>query len=118
MSKKKNTLKDLDEFLKQQAASLVTPEKLPDESETAPIASGDTSTTAKSETFPSVLEALKQLSTTDNNFREKFYQMIIDLYDTGNFNHPEDKMMINTALYLKSGDNWKEAIRQYWKKKA
>ena len=28
MSKKKNTLKDLDEFLKQQAATLVSPDKL------------------------------------------------------------------------------------------
>ena len=30
MSKKKNTLKDLDEFLKQQAATLVTPTQLSD----------------------------------------------------------------------------------------
>ena len=30
MSKKKNTLQDLDDFLKQQAAALVTPETLVD----------------------------------------------------------------------------------------
>ena len=30
MSKKKNTLQDLDDFLKQQAATLVTPETLSD----------------------------------------------------------------------------------------
>jgi hypothetical protein len=37
MSKKKNTLKDLDEFLKQQAANLVSPERLSDKlAEAAP----------------------------------------------------------------------------------
>jgi len=24
-------------------------------------------------------------------------------------------MLINTALYLKSGNDWKDAIRQYWR---
>ena len=33
MSKKKNTLKDLDEFLKQQAATLVSPSRLGEQAE-------------------------------------------------------------------------------------
>ncbi len=36
MSKKKNTLQDLDDFLKQQAATLVTPETLSDTVEPKP----------------------------------------------------------------------------------
>jgi len=27
-------------------------------------------------------------------------------------------MLINAALYIKSGQQWKQVIREYWKKKS
>ena len=113
MSKKKNTLKDLDEFLKQQAATLVSPTQLSDtivaQPEKQKGASVEVSTTT-------VLKDLRVLAETEGgSFRKKFYDIIIQSIEDQQNSLPEDKMLINTALYLKSGDKWKEAIQQYWK---
>jgi hypothetical protein len=131
MSKKKNTLKELDEFLKQQAASLVTPsrlgggkpEEMPDDepeparekvSETANVISTDAKLSAEK-----ILADLRQLAQNEGgNFRTNLYDMIIALLEFQHHQAAEDKMMINTALYLKHGDRWKEAIREYWRNKA
>jgi hypothetical protein len=119
MSKKKNTLKDLDEFLKQQAATLVTPEPV-----TTPAAEvvPPTDYTHKAEspesvTTDKIYKDLYALSQQDpESFRQKLYALIIQVVEAQQPSLPEDKMLINTALYLKSGDQWKEAIREYWKK--
>jgi hypothetical protein len=115
MSKKKNTLQDLDDFLKQQAATLVTPETLSDTVETkqvvekaAPKQDGEKSSIDEFQISP---------SKHDPTFRRKLYDFIIESLETQKDSLPEDKMLINTALYLKSGDDWKNAIRQYWRKK-
>jgi len=115
MSKKKNTLQDLDDFLKQQAATLVTPEALGDTVETvhvvervAPKLDGEKSSIEEFQTVP---------SKHDPTFRKKLYDFIIESLETQKDSLPEDKMLINTALYLKSGDNWKNVIRQYWREK-
>jgi hypothetical protein len=50
-------------------------------------------------------------------FRKKLYDFIIASLETQKDSSPEDKMLINTALYLKSGADWKNAIRQYWRRK-
>jgi hypothetical protein len=120
MSKKKNTLKDLDEFLKQQAASLVTPEPVSaartDHAVIPPTdytdhASVDAITTDR------IYKELKILADTEpDSFRQKLYALVIQILEAQPESLPEDKMMINTALYLKSGDQWKEAIREYWRK--
>jgi hypothetical protein len=115
MSKKKNTLKDLDEFLKQQAATLVAPEKL---SEKVREESGEAVPTqlAPTEITPEkILSDLQWLSKNSSTFRKEFYDLIVETIETQGQSLPEDKMLINTALYLKSGDRWKEVIKEYWK---
>jgi len=129
MSKKKNTLKDLDEFLKQQAASLVSPPSLREKiEETAPPAPAikeqpkveappPQAGAADEVSTASILQDLKTLSEKEGVFfRQKLYDLIIQTLETQKKSLPEDKMLINTALYLKSGTLWKEAIREYWKK--
>ena len=118
MSKKKNTLQDLDDFLKQQAATLVTPGTLSDIVE-------PTSEIGVAEVQPIAYDAGKDIvkefqispAKHDPTFRKKLYDFIIESLETQNESLPEDKMLINTALYLKSGNDWKDAIRQYWRER-
>jgi hypothetical protein len=120
MSKKKNTLKDLDEFLKQQAATLVTPTQLSDTiSEALPEKTkADVPDEATEVTISKILTDLNTLAETEGpSYRTKFYDLIIQSVEARQNSLPEDKMLINTALYLKSGEKWKEAIQQYWKSK-
>jgi hypothetical protein len=134
MSKKKNTLKDLDEFLKQQAATLVSPAKLSDKIESLPSKQKVTEEKEEIEepapapTIPSpepqsisaakILSDLKLLASQEGNrFNENLYDLIIRSVEYRNQYSPEDKMLINTALYLKGGERWKEVIREYWRKR-
>lgn len=121
MSKKKNTLKDLDEFLKQQAATLVAPTRLSEKvKEEEPETKETPAATPVSEeiTAGKILHDLQQLAKNDkNNFRKSLYDVIIQSLESQDQSLPEDKMLINTALYLKSGGRWKEAIKEYWKAK-
>jgi hypothetical protein len=117
MSKKKNTLKDLDEFLKQQAASIVEPAKLG-------IQSSDKENKELllqekgANDFEHVTHQLKLVAENQGiDFRVSLYDFIIQSIESLDQSLPEDKMLINTALYLKSGDQWKETIRQYWRSK-
>lgn len=114
MSKKKNTLQDLDDFLKQQAATLVTPEGL----NSSPVIEDVSQTSVEMPTAVSQQSDKEfdlSLSKDDPAFRKKLYDFIIDSLEKQKDSRPEDKMLINTALYLKHGDNWKEAIREYWR---
>ena len=126
MSKKKNTLKDLDEFLKQQAATLVSPSRLgeqpeapaavkPDQvkPETTQPASGDKDVSASA-----IIAALKKLSREKgDSFTDELSTIILSSMDDRKEHSPEEKMLINTALYLKHGSNWKEEISRYWRNK-
>jgi hypothetical protein len=115
MSKKKNTLQDLDEFLKQQAAALVSPTQL---SDTIPAQPEKKIEVSEAISTATILKDLKVLADTEGiSFRKEFYDIIIQSIEAQQNSLPEDKMLINTALYLKSGDKWKEAIKQYWKSK-
>ncbi len=121
MSKKKNTLKDLDEFLKQQAATLVSPVQLSEKIEApkparqSPIAVA-APTISEEISTSTLLRDLNALAAKEgSSYRQKFYDLIIQSLENQNQSLPEDKMLINTALYLKNGDNWKDAIRNYWK---
>jgi hypothetical protein len=120
MSKKKNTLRDLDEFLKQQATSLVTPEIVEkhEDSQVMPPTDYSAETEARERiTTDMIYKDLIQLTQTDpDSFRQKFYALIIQVLEAQKESLPEDKMLINTALYLKSGNQWKDAIRDYWSK--
>ncbi len=106
MSKKKNTLKDLDEFLKQQAATLVAP---------ASLSEKVTKEEIKSST-PKKQEVVKEQSKSDQE-RLTLCDTIIKTLEKKSSLDPEDVMLINTALYIKHGENWKEAVREYWKRR-
>lgn len=123
MSKKKNTLKDLDQFLKQQAASLVTPPRLnqadhqqtPSEegSQLEPVNEIDEDISAEK-----ILSDLQLLARKEGpRFRHQLYDLLITSVESQNEYSPEDRMLINTALYLKSGSQWKDVIREYWRGK-
>ncbi len=131
MSKKKNTLKDLDDFLKQQAATLVSPAKLSEQIETppppaaeaAPVVSTQPSVeptpiVAEEVTIAKILDAIKTLAQKEGtSAQDKLYDVILQAADSKMISSAEDKMLINTVLFLKSGDNWKDVIRDYWKNK-
>ncbi len=113
MSKKKNTLQDLNAFLKQQAATLVTPESF---SNTSEIQSDSASAEAKNTVVQQNTDTFNTVvSKEDPAFRKKLYEFIIESLEGQKNSLPEDKMLINTALYLKNGSDWKNAIRQYWR---
>lgn len=117
MSKKKNTLQDLDDFLKQQAATLVNPDILSREIESQAEVKPPASVTQEEETQP-VFEDLESLQAKqDPAFRKKLYDFIIQSLEVQKDPLPEDKMLINTALYLKGGSDWKNVIRSYWRGK-
>jgi hypothetical protein len=120
MSKKKLTLKDLDDFLKQQAASLVEPEKL-SEAPAAPVETIVQVTPVQSPneriTLENILEQINHFSQQKGaGFRPAVYELFLKQLETHKPFTPEDRMLINTILYLKSGDNWKEVIKGYWTK--
>lgn len=116
MSKKKNTLKDLDEFLKQQAATIVAPAKLSDKIEDI---SGTGQPQVVTEALPelqSIIEELTRLSgKAHTGFRNTLYDLILHSVECQPEKQPEDAVLINTILYLKSGDHWRDVIRQYWR---
>jgi len=119
MSKKKNTLKDLDDFLKQQAATLVAPTALSDTLKERVEESTQDKPPTELETevsVTSILQDIMALSEKEGNaFRKKFYDLIIQSLESQKNSTAEDKMLINTALYLRSPETWKESIRSYWK---
>ncbi len=127
MSKKKNTLKDLDDFLKQQAATLVAPTPLSEKVEPpapAPIVSTP-STPVQQQTsevevsLEKILEDIESLSQKESTtVRKKIYDLILRAAEDGRSSSADDKMLINTVLYLTGGSNWKEKVRDYWRNKA
>lgn len=117
MSKRKNTLKDLDEFLKQQAATLVAPEKLGERRDGADDPGPETSALPEI-SHDRILSDLKQLAKVEGDrFPSRFYDLIIGCFESRPRLTPEDRMLLNTALYLKNGPHWKSAIREFWSKK-
>lgn len=114
MSKKKNTLQDLDDFLKQQAATLVTPDGL-NNSAIATDASQVSGRSPDVLSLPQTTDFTLTQSSDDPAFRKGLYDFIIASLEKQKDPLPEDKILINTALYLKNGDNWKDAIREYWR---
>ena len=118
MSKKKNTLQDLDDFLKQQAASLVTPETLTETAESQPALKEAEVQKPQEEVEEKVTDRFQlSVAPDDPMFRKKLYDFIIESVQAQKDSSPEDKMLINTALYLKSGANWKNAILGYWRER-
>jgi len=114
MAKRKNPLKDLDAFLKQDASSFVKPEK----KEPPPSAQATVATEQPAfATTDEIITAIDQLAKKDQKqFREDFFEIIKSSLEHLDPQSAEDKMLINTILYLKDKDNWKENISSYWEK--
>lgn len=106
MSKKKNTLKDLDEFLKQQAATLVAPATL----------SEKVSKEKKAQQKAVEKKVVSTATAKTDQERIVLCDTIIKTLEAKPHLDPEDMMLINTALYIKNGENWKEAVREYWRR--
>lgn len=102
---KKNPLTDLDQFLQQEAHAIVTPSSL---SEKLKPASPVTESPA---TGLSIEEQLVHLAKQNP---KQFYDTLINIGER--MEGDRNTMLINTALYLKHGEGWKEAIRAYWEK--
>ena len=127
MSKRKNTLNDLEEFLKLQASTLVQPKPV----ETIkPAELFKPVETVKEEPIPSpaslqqasiLFEPVKVINLLDEmeklaiGNKDAFYDHIIKAAEA--IPGSNDVLLINTALYLKHGDNWKSGIEEYWRKR-
>ncbi|HEU5292790.1 MAG TPA: hypothetical protein VFU05_19210 [Cyclobacteriaceae bacterium] len=110
MSKNKNPLKDLDLFLKQQAASFVSPTPL-SEKVNQPETPAEVSAPVVQPPDETLLQSIERLM--DQN-PSALYDLLIEAAEKKNSS--ERTMLINTALYLKNTNNWQQAIREYWKK--
>jgi hypothetical protein len=113
-AKKKNPLKDLDAFLKQEASSLVDPPKI----------QATSADTAQSEQLPPALakeELIGHLLTyvrqSDEGVDISLRELILHTLEKKGIQSAGDKMLINTILYLSHQDNWKEVIKNYWASK-
>ncbi|MEM8567452.1 MAG: hypothetical protein AAGF85_13410 [Bacteroidota bacterium] len=108
MAKRKNPLKDLDSFLKQEASSIIEPEKI------SPAEQPDTiiPDSLKEE---DVLNYFKKLALEDEKTSSKaFLNALQKVIESQGVKKGTDKMLLNTLLYLQNQDNWKEAIAKYW----
>uniref|UniRef100_UPI00404A6717 hypothetical protein n=1 Tax=Fulvivirga sp. TaxID=1931237 RepID=UPI00404A6717 len=111
MAKKKNTLKDLDAFLKQEAKSFVQPDTVKKEAQPEapkPI-SEQPAPQAIAIDDNSVIDFLASKEST-----EDLYKIIQNAIEKSGKTCAENKMLINTLLYIKDKDNWKENIKTYW----
>ncbi len=106
MSKNKNPLKDLDLFLKQQAASFVSPTTLSEK-----IQVETPSETTQPSSKETILQSIERLLEQNP---AALYDMLIEA--SSKKTSAERTVLINTVLYLKHTTNWKEAIREYWGK--
>lgn len=110
MSKNKNPLKDLDQFLKQQASTLISPPSLSEKVQ--PSETTHTQTLSADITSDQLISKLEALAKND---KAAFYDLLIQVGEK--LQHSDEKMLINTALYLKGGDQWKELVKEYWRKR-
>ncbi|UII27044.1 hypothetical protein LVD15_01005 [Fulvivirga maritima] len=116
MAKRKNPLSDLDAFLKQEASSLVNPDaiKNEEESNTAPAVETKAPEKPSKELIIKLLLLLAEEE--GSQFQDSFYDIIKSTQETLGLHSSEDKMLMNTILYLQNKPNWKESIADYWSK--
>lgn len=114
MAKRKNPLQDIDAFLSQEASNLVTPNKVSEDK-----------TVTKKESTPIPVEQSKEaddiqtslqmwINNQGEDFRSPLYDLMLTTLENVPSQSAKDKMLINTLLYLKNPDSWKEVIKKYW----
>jgi hypothetical protein len=124
MSKRKNTLNDLEEFLKLQASTLVPPQPIEqppivETKKAAPTPAPEVITVKEVPTVAQLtqpIDLLTEMKKLAAQSKSGFYDFIIQAAESMP-NGTRDVLLINTALYLKHGDNWKQGIEDYWKKR-
>lgn len=111
MAKRKNPLKDLDAFLKQEAKNFIQPNKV----ETTK-ADSSTAHNTHTESNASIdqKEVIKFLSELKIKNSDSFYHVLRSVTEQSGLESSENKMLMNTILYLQNKEDWKEAIRDYW----
>ena len=125
-AKKKNPLKDLGAFLahQEEQSHVPEPKKLSDATEEfmgkkptqiTKVGRPSKITVSPEVNAESITTLLAELcKKNQEGFRADFYQIIIDTIGQLDESKPEDKMLINTAIYLSNQDNWKDAVAAYW----
>lgn len=116
MSKKKNTLSDLEEFLKSQASTLVQPpavEGMPEPSEAAPIKQP----IAAQQPVPSRMSLENEFFELFAKDRPAWYRLVLKACEQGLHDNPKLALLINTTMYVQHGSDWKTAIERYWSAK-
>ncbi len=121
---KRNTLNDLEEFLKLQASTLVQPQLVePPRTTVQPNLEGIPETIKPKEVYTppgtgaiQPVDLLNEMKKMVAQNKSAFYDFIIRTAESIPYN-TKDVLLINTALYLKHGENWKEGIEEYWKKR-
>ena len=121
MAKRKNPLKDLDAFLKQEAKSFVEPKKVEPKPEVAAEPSAYQAKeveeapiqTAQATTLD-IAEVKEYLIKMRANGDTEFLDLLLKVAEDSDTNSSKNKMLINTILYLKDQENWKENIKEYW----
>ena len=124
-SKKKNPLKDLSAFLSHQEESTKVPKPKRISEADAFLEKKPTQITnvgrpskieiAHEATPESIVKLLTELSKKDeDSFRDELYEIITQVVGKLKESTSEDKMLINTTLYLSNQENWKEVIKEYW----
>jgi hypothetical protein len=131
MSKRKNTLNDLEEFLKLQASTLAAPKPVDvprvAEVETEAAQEKPVEVNHTVEVVEKVIEKIVQmpappfdiqaeLQKIASRDRTEFFGLVLKTLDTLPQAQTKDALLINTLLYLKHGDDWKNGIEQYWSK--
>lgn len=110
MAKRKNPLKDIDSFLKQEASALIKPDKI----EAQERESLGTTSLSKED----VLNYFNQLASKDKNeFKASLLEISKSSLETHGLSKAEDKMLMNTILYLQHPEDWKKVITEYWSSK-
>lgn len=108
MAKRKNPLKDLDSFLKKEATSFVTPEGITDDAET-------TRPSTHSVDKQDVLNYFSDLMKKDPaTFRAILSEVVQQSLESTGAKSAQDKLLLNTMLYLNHTKDWKTAIKEYW----
>jgi hypothetical protein len=130
MSKRKNTLNDLEEFLKLQASTLAAPKPVDVPRQAEPITQTPVEEKPRVEVVERVVEKIvekivpapaqpvdlkAELQKVASRDRAEFYNLLLNTFNT--VPQAQDALLINTLLYLKHGDNWKSGIENYWKSK-
>lgn len=125
MSKRKNPLQNLDDFLKQEATSLVSPKKFGEpkkEKQPAPPESvaeelKPTPVRPADVTPENIAELIRKLADKNNlSMRDQFLELAQYILENHTAGNAKDKMLINTILILKYPENWREKIEEYWEK--